>query len=159
MDKIKKNMQNFNEKKEILKEKKILSNENEIINNNKNDKRFSFNIFSKYKTISNFKSEDKNYSNMLKEENRHLLEEKCFSKKDVLNQKEVVSKEKNKSNSRNKKEKSDKKNKYKKIQIKDKKDKSKGIIKNNKINSKGHNFIFKINIIKYGETKVSSNPR
>ena len=130
-NKKKENGENMNE----LKEKKILSDENEIINNNKNDKRFSFNIFSKYKTISNFKSEDKNYSNMLKEENRHLLEEKCFSKKDVLNQKEVVSKEKNKSNSRNKKEKSDKKNKYKKIQIKDKKDKSKGIIKNNKINS------------------------
>jgi len=120
-----------------LKEKKIFSNEKEIINNNNKDgKIFSFNIFSKYKTISNFKLENNNYSNIIKDENRHLLEEKCFSKKDVLDQKEVISKEKNKSSSKNKNEENDKKNKYKKIQIKDKKNnKSKVIIKKNKTNS------------------------
>ena len=111
--------------------------ENDIINNNihKDGNKFNLNIFSKYKTISNFKSEKKDYSNILKKENRHLLGEKCFSKKDILDPTELLLNEKNNIESNNKKEKSHKKNKYKKLQIKDKKSKTKGLIKNNKLNN------------------------
>ena len=100
--------------------------------NNKNHpklKNFNFNIFSKYKTISNFKAENKDNSNILKTENRYLLGEKCFSKKDILSSNQSLSKEKKRIES------NDKTTNYKKIHIKNKNNKIKGYIKSNQINS------------------------
>ena len=103
----------FSHKKNRIKSK-IQSDEN----------KFNFSTFVKNKTISNFKSESKDYSNLLNKEINHKLREKCFSKKDIHHQIVQISKEK--------KEKSDKKNKYKKLSIKEKKNKNKGFIKTNK---------------------------
>ena len=114
------------------------TNEKYTINNSTHQKlkKFNFNIFSKYKTISNFKSENKDYSNILKNENRYLLGGKCFSKKDVLTSNQSLSKEeKNRIESNYKKETNGKITKYKKLQIKDKKSKSKGFIKSKLINN------------------------
>ena len=99
---------------------------NKIKSKIQNDEN-NFSAFAKNKTISNFKSENKDFSNVLNKETNHKLREKCFSKKDMHHQIVEISKEK--------KEKSDKKNKYKKLSIKEKKNKNKGFIKSNKITS------------------------
>ena len=99
---------------------------NKIKSKIQNDEnKFNFSDFAKNKTISNFKSEGKGFSNILKKENNHKLEEKCLSKKDIHHQIVQISKDKQ--------EKNDNKNKYKKLNIKEKKNKIKGMVKNNKL--------------------------
>ena len=125
------------ESKDNIEGNNLYSNEINKINNKNpnNENKLNFSNFARYRTITNFKSENKDYSNLLKNENKNILREKCFSKKDILNPMEQLSKDENKSDSKNKKEKITKKNRYKKLQIKDKKEKMKVLIKNNKLNN------------------------
>ena len=100
------------------------------------EKKFNQSNFIKNKTLTNFKYESKDFSNILKKENNNL-EEKCLSIKNIHHQTEKISKEK--------KDKAEKKNKYKRLQIKPKKNKSKGIMKNNKLNSDKKEIFLKTN--------------
>ena len=88
------------------------------------ENKFNNTIFSKNKTTTNFKSQDKDYSNMLKNTDKCVFEEKYLSKKNTIHGK--ISNEKSKTSTINKKEKNEK---YKKLQIKEKKNKTKGYIK------------------------------
>ena len=127
----KENKDNYGNK-ELYEGNNLYSNKNDKINNKnkKNENNHNYTNFSRYKTITNFKSECKDYSNILKNEQKLALREKCFSKKDILNPIVQISKNK----SKNKKE-----NKYKKLQIRDKKNKAKGNMKNNKLYNSNYN--------------------
>ena len=101
------------------------------------ERKFNQSNFIKNKTLTNFKYENKDFSNILKKESNNLLEEKCLSKKNMHHQTEKISKDK--------KDKAEKKSKYKRLQIKPKKNKSKGSMKNNKINSDKKDIFLKTN--------------
>ena len=132
------------ENKKTEKNKKIYSKENE----NKID---NLSNFSKYKNISNFNQENQNINNIEK----NFFEEKNFSNKDLINitnknnntnenfasNKKINDINKNKvgvENKKNGKKKTNSEFGFKKLPIKEKKNKTKGILKNNKnnINSK-----------------------
>jgi hypothetical protein len=111
---------NNNEENILFLNKKNKIN-NEIL---QNENKFNYTYFLKYQTISNFNSEGKDYSNILKSSNKQILEGKYFNKKELfkMQEKKLLSGNNNKEN----------KNNIKKLQIKEKKAKIKGVIKNGK---------------------------
>ena len=123
------------------------------IKTNENEKKFDFNNFSKYKTISNFKGEKKYFKNKYSENN---YEGNCYSKKEIkdMTSEHIIFQKKakriNKDNlnidikniNNNKKEeeinkfqKINTKYGFRKLHIKEKKNKSKGIFNNTNINN------------------------
>ena len=131
------NMHKDELKRSILfsnKKNKIKSVMNKI---HEEERKFNQSNLIKNKTLSNFKYESKDFSNILKKKSKNLLEEKCFSKKNINNQTEKISKEK--------KDKTEKKNKFKRLQIKPKKNKEKEYMKHNKLNSDKKEFFLKTN--------------
>ena len=134
--KVENNVDNMS--KQELKRNILFSNKKNKIKSKIHDdeKKFNQSNFIKNKTLSNFKFESKDFSNILKRENKNLLEEKCFSKKNIHHQTEKVSKEKDKK---------DKNNRYKRLQIKPKKNRAKGFIKNSKLNSDKKDIFLKTN--------------
>ena len=141
-----------NKRKENDYQKSLNIHENILFSDKKNkikskiqpyENKFNNTIFSKNKTTTNFKSQDKNNSNMLKNTDKGVFEEKYLSKKNIIHGK--ISNEKSKNITINKKEKNEK---YKKLQIKEKKNKSKGYIKSNKLSD---NYYTNSNTRKYSD--------
>ena len=141
-----------NKRKENDYQKSLNIHENILFSDKKNkikskiqpyENKFNNTIFSKNKTTTNFKSQDKDYSNMLKNTDKCVFEEKYLSKKNTIHGK--ISNEKSKTSTINKKEKNEK---YKKLQIKEKKNKSKGYIKSNKLSN---NYYTNTNNRKYSD--------
>ena len=116
-----KNKDKNNNEENILFLNKKNKIKNEIL---QNENKFNYSYFLKYKTISNFNSEGKDYSNILKSSNKQILEGKYFNKKELfkMQEKKLLTGNNNKEN----------KNNIKKLQIKEKKAKIKGLIKNGK---------------------------
>ena len=140
-----------------MKKKAEKNNNNNKINSKENDNKNKLNKeidnlsnFSKYKTISNFNQENQKTNN---NEEKNILEEKNFSNKDLMNINNMTKKpniknenltskkkfnaiNKNKINNgeANKKVKTNSEYGFKKLPIKEKKNKTKGILKNNKNN-------------------------
>ena len=170
-----------NKKKEnpnnIIKNDTIGNNNNLLLNKNNKAKRkindienkYNFTNFSKYRTISNFSQENGNLKN-INNNNEKNLDEKNIINKELINStnitnstitnmtnENVISKKKFKginkknSNNENKKNKGGNKFGFKKLPVKEKKNKTKGILKNNNTTNskldkdKNNNFLNKIN--------------
>ena len=133
----------------------LLTKKNRIRHtNNENENTFYYSNFSKYKTISNFGYDNQNVK---KNDNESNYEENCFSNKDIMymtnenltskKSLKIVDKEnlntenKNTNNTNNKNEQINKKQKsntkfgFKKLHVKEKKNKTKVLLKKNIINN------------------------